>query len=206
MCAVTVVPILLVARRSPNAQGAIIPTMGWMTFLLVGALRFDFRGDLDQVAWLKSLPLRPLPLTAGQLAVPAAGLFLFHLVACAAVAAALPALRVPVAVFLVIALPLDLLLAAVENLAFLLFPHRPVMPAELGTLGRQVLLILLKLVATGLSCGIAGGFAAVTFALSHSLPAAVAVGFVALAVQALALVPLVALAYQRFDASADTPP
>jgi hypothetical protein len=29
---------------------------------------------------------------------------------------------------------------------------------------------------------------------------------VALAVQALALVPLVALAYQRFDASADTPP
>ena len=206
LCGVTVVPVLLLARRSPNVQGAIVPAVGWLTILLVGALRYDFRGDLDQMAWLKSLPLRPLPLAAGQLAVPALALVVCHVACGAAVAWALPPLRVPVAVALVLAPPLDLLLAGIENLAFLLLPHRQTAPTELGALGRQMLMILLKLLATAVPVGIAGAFAAVVFGVSRSLPAAVAAAFVVLAAQALALVPLVALAYSRFDPSADTPP
>lgn len=206
VCIAGTVPILLIARRSPNAQGAIIPAVGWLTILLVGALRFDFRGDIDQMPWLKSLPLRPLPLTAGQLVVPTAGLVLFHLAACAGVFIALPPLRQPVFLAAALALPLDLLLVAIENLTFLLFPHRPGPPAELGQLGRQMVLIVLKLLITAVACGIAGGCAAVIFAVSGSLTAAVAVAVVVLGVEAMALVPLIGLAYSRYDPISDTPP
>ena len=206
VCVAGTVPILFIARRSPNAQGAIIPAVGWLTVLLVGALRFDFRGDIDQMPWLKSLPLRPLPLAAGQLLTPTAGLVLFHLAACAGVFAALPPLRRPVIVAAALALPLDLLLVAIENLTFLLFPHRPGPPAELGQLGRQMVLLVLKLLVTTAACGVAGGCAAVTFAVCGSLAAAAAVGAVVLGAEALALVPLIGLAYSRYDPSSDTPP
>jgi hypothetical protein len=206
ICGVTVGPVLVAGRRMPHLQASLLPAIGWVTVLLVGSLRFDFRGDLDQLAWLKSLPLRALPLAAGQLAVPTAALLVFHLLVGAAVAAAIPSLRQPVVAAMFLALPLDLLLVAVENLTFLLFPHRQAAPTELGMLGRQMLLLLLRLIVVAVAGGIAGGCAAVAFAASGSATAAVAVAFVVLMVQGLALVPLVAVAYHRFDPSSDTPP
>ena len=68
------------------------------------------------------------------------------------------------------------------------------------------MLYIAKLLVIVLACGVAAGFAVAGFALSHSAWLALGVAFAALAVQALALVPLVALAYHKFDPSADTPP
>ncbi len=41
-----------------------------LTLLLTRMVAFDFRGDLDSMDWLKSLPLRPISITLGQLATP----------------------------------------------------------------------------------------------------------------------------------------
>ena len=199
-------PVVFIGRTVSAVQGALVPALAWITVLLVGSLRFDFRGDLDQMAWLKALPLRPLPLAAGQLAVPAAALLLFHVAAFGAVAATIEPLRRPVLIALVLAPPADLLLVAIENGVFLLFPHRPAPPAELGALGRQILLLMLKLVTTLLAFGVAGGIAGAAFFFTRSLTIAVASAFVVLTVLALALVPCVALAYRRFDPASDTPP
>jgi hypothetical protein len=206
VCAVTFVAILYLGRRLPKVQGVVIPALIYLTILLVAALRFDFRGDLDHIPWLKSMPLRPLPLAAGQLAVPTAVLALFHLLAIAAVAAAIAPWRRGALVALALVVPLDLLLMAIENLVFLLFPHRQGPPTELAVLGRHMLMFFLKFLAIGVACALALGCALIAYAATRSLPIATVVGFLALTAQSLALIPAVARAYTRFDPAADTPP
>ena len=194
-------------HRGANVQRAIFPGVGWFTLLLVVNLKFDFRGDLDQLPWLKSLPLRPWAVVVGQMAAPVLLLVACHLVIFLAAAAMLPALRATLLAAALLALPFDVVLLAVENLLFLLAPSRgPAVPGELGTMGRQVVLIVVKLLAVAVACGVAAGLAAVTMALTRSPAAALAVAFVVLTVEGMALLPLVALAYDRFDPSVDTPP
>ena len=206
MTLATVVPIVLLARRLPNVRGALVPTVGWLTVLMAGTLRFDFRGDVDQLPWLKSLPLRPLPLALGQLAAPAMALALFHVVVFASIAVAIEPLRRPMLAAIVLAGPFDLLLVALENLAFLLFPYRQVMPTELSGLGRQMVLFLLKMLTTTIAASVAAAAGGLVYFVTHSPAAAVAAAAVVLGVEALLLVPLVALAYTRFDAGSDVPP
>ena len=174
---------------------------------MVANLKFDFRGDLDQLPWLKSLPLRPSAVALGQLAAPVMILAACHVATLAAAAVAMPNLRVPLLAAALLAPPFDLLLLGVENLMFLLFPSRgPATPGELGAIGRQVVLFLLKVLTLAVACGVAGGLGAVVRALSHSPVAALSTTFCVLAIEGLSVVPLVALAYHRFDPSADTPP
>ena len=49
----------------------VVGSLAFYSFLLLPtALKFDFRRDVDQIAILKSLPLRPAAVVTGQLAVP----------------------------------------------------------------------------------------------------------------------------------------
>jgi hypothetical protein len=197
----------VVGRRGADMRGAVFSTMGWFTLLLLANLKFDFRGELDQMPWLKSLPLRPLSVAAGEMATPVLLLCAAHLVIFGAAAVALPPMRGTLLVAAVLAPPLDLLLVGVENLLFLLFPSRgAAISGELGAMGRQVVLIVTKLLVVVFACGVATGLAVAAMALSHSALLAIGVAFAALAVQGISLVPLVALAYRRFDPSTDTPP
>jgi membrane protein YdbS with pleckstrin-like domain len=106
------------------------------------------------------------------------------------------------------AIPFDLLLIGVENLAFLLFPSRPAAatPGDLSAMGRNALLFVVKGLVLIIPCGIAASLAAVAyFAMGRSVSAAGAVVVAALAVQSLAVVPLVGWAFRRFDPSVDVP-
>jgi hypothetical protein len=207
VCAGMCVMFFVTARRGGDVRPAIVSTVAWFTILVTGALKFDFRADLDQVPWLKSLPLRPAALAVGQLATPVLLLFACHGLLFAATAAALPAIRRPLLAAVVLVLPFDVILVAVENLLFLLFPTRgPATPGELGAMGRQVVLFLVKMLLVALACGVAAALAVAALKLTHSALAGVAVAFVALTVEALAFVPLIAAAYDRFDPSTDTPP
>jgi hypothetical protein len=181
--------------------------MAWFTVLMVASLKFDFRGDLDQMPWLKSLPVRPSAIAAGEMATPVVLLFACHLAIFGAAAAALPPMRGPLLAAAVLALPFDVLLVGVENLLFLLFPTRgSATPGELGAMGRQVVLFVVKVLAVALACGVAAGLALAAMWATRSAPLALAVASGVLALEAAALVPLVALAFGRFDPSRDTPP
>lgn len=204
--AAMMIPLLLIGRRVSTIQPVLLPAVIWLTVMLLGLLRFDFRGDLDQLPWLRSLPLRPLPLAAGQLAVPTAVLALFHVVATASVAAAIEPLRNVALAALVLALPIDLLLVGLENLTFLLFPHRQAAPTELGAMGRQMVLFFMKLLAMMFTLGVAAAVGGLAFFLTRSFPAAVGAAAVILTFAALGSVPLVAAAYRRFDPGSDVPP
>ena len=193
-------------RRGVDLRPIAAPAPVWLTLLLAGALRFDFRGDLDQMAWLKSLPLRPAAVAAGQLVTPVAMLTLVHLTLFASGAVLFPQSASRLAAAAVLALPFNLVLMGVENTAFLLYPARPAAPGELGFIGRQVVMFMVKLVVVATACGVAAACGAIVMGLTRSAPAALAVAFAVLAAEGAGVVAVTGLAFRRFDPSVDTPP
>ena len=92
--------------------------------LLPPALKFDFRRDYERLGALKMLPLRPFAVVAGQLAAPIAVISLFQIALLSLTAFARP---IPPAMYvtaLAVLLPLNVLIFGLENLIFLLSPHR----------------------------------------------------------------------------------
>jgi hypothetical protein len=100
-------------------------TLAFYTFLLLPtALRFDFRRDLDRLATFKGLPITPGAAAIGQILAPVllATLFQSGVLAIAVVARSLPAYYL-IATLLVM-IPLNLLVFGLDNLIYLLYPHR----------------------------------------------------------------------------------
>lgn len=195
------------SRKGTNVRNAIFPAVIWFTILLVSNLKFDFRADLDQMPWLKSLPLRPSAVAAGQMATPVLLLTASHVLIFGSAAVVIPSMRTPFLAAAALALPFNVVLLGVENWLFLLFPSRgPAVPGEIGALGRQVVLMIVKLLVVTIACGLAGGVGGAAWAITRSGVVALAAAFTALAVEAVVVVPLVARAYARFDPGTDTPP
>ncbi len=92
--------------------------------LLPAALKLDFRRDFDHLALLKSLPLRPLAVVLGQLLAPVGLTWAFQIVllTLAAAVCGVPWAWAFAAVLFL--LPVNLFFAALDNLIFLLYPHR----------------------------------------------------------------------------------
>jgi len=165
------------------------------------SLALDFRRDLDRMALLKSLPIAPVSMAIGQLAVATAFLVCVQALAIGAIAVftggfSLGAL-VAIAFLLV---PASWVNVCLDNLIFLWMPHRTVIedPGDVGFAGRLMAMMLLKLLALAAVAGLGLG---VGFA-SH-----LALGSVGLAAAAVTLVLLascvpftlaVARAFRRF--------
>jgi hypothetical protein len=180
----------------------------WLTVFLTMMLKFDFRAELDQMAWLKALPLRPTATAAGQLATPVFVLTVAQTLLLGSAAVLAPASqRVFLLVALPFLLPFNVLTIAVENLLFLLFPSRTfgAAPGDLGAMGRQIVFFLFKLIVLAVATGLAVGLGFAVGWLSGFVVAGVVTGFLVLCAVAVSLVPCVGWAYQRFDPSTDTP-
>jgi hypothetical protein len=180
----------------------------WLTILFTPLMPFDFRGDVDRIALLKTLPLPAWKLAVGQLLTPVLVMSTLHTLTFVGVATAFPATRKWLPVCLAYTLPFNFLLFALENLLFLLFPFRLMQssPGDFQALGRNVLFLFAKgmvLVMVGMLAGIVG---LIAYLISGSVIVGVLVPWPAVALIAAALIPLVALAFKRFDVSRDTPP
>jgi hypothetical protein len=175
--------------------------------LLPEAIKFDFRLDSDHLCQLKLLPMTPTRIVFGQLATPVLLACLFQtaiFVAAGVYRSVDPQLIVAAVVF---SLPLTVLFVALDNLVFLLYPHRPTQEgfaAFVRTIlkftGKSVLMALFAaaiMVWAPLSAAIT---ALTPFATSTSLVFAVGIllGVTALAGTAVAGV---VSAFGRFDVS-----
>ena len=117
-------PMVVVA----DPLGAFLATaaaLAFYTFLLLPtALRFDFRRDLDRMAMFKSLPISAHAMTLGQLTTPVIISSLFQ----ATVLAIAALIHGQTALFylgtLLVLLPVNVLVFALENLIFILYPYR----------------------------------------------------------------------------------
>src|SRR5205807_7426738 len=73
----------------------------------------------------------------------------------------------------VLALPVNFLLAGIDNLLFLLFPTRLVKTNDLSQTGRNMMLMFAKMTAIGMGVGVPVGLgAAAYFLFGHSWAAA----------------------------------
>ncbi len=207
--AVVAVPMFPVLGESPNALiGPLTGNLIFLTILLTRMLPFDFRGDLDYLDWLKSLPLGSAAVATGQLVTPVVMMSALHLTILGGVAWIARDAR-PVLLSVALFVPLfNVLLFGLENLFFLLFPTRSVAaaPGDFQFFGRFMVEMFLKVIILAMCCGLAAALGSlVYFLFGHSWIAALAVAWLVLAAIAGAIVPCIAWAFRRFDVSLDTP-
>jgi Putative ABC exporter len=196
-------------ERGSDLTGVVVGGLAWLTFMFSNVLRFDFRGDVDHVDGLKALPVPAVAISAGQLVAPVAVMAVCQVCLLAVMTLALaPPFRLILAALAFI-VPFDILLVAVENLIFLVFPTRmnPVTPGDLEGWGRQMLVFLMKMAALTVLCGIAVGLGLAVSMRGIGPPPGVfaATTLAVMLVEALAFLPLLALAFRHFDPSVNTP-
>jgi len=210
---------------SDNQGGAPLLTMAagmtlWLTIMLTSLVPFDFRGDIDRMAVLKSLPISAWRLSLGQLLTPTllvSCLQWFVLLAIltaglAGVGAADLGERRFVAMLVLtgtlFVFPFNFLLFGLENLLFLLFPARVMasQPGDFQAVGRNVLFVFAKLISLVVVVGIAAATGVVIYWVSRNPWVSLAGAWMVLTISAALTVPLVALAFTWFDVGRDTPP
>jgi hypothetical protein len=187
----------------------------WMTIFITMLVPFDFRGDIDHMAYLKTLPVAPWRLALGQILTPAILLTVLHVVILVGfllyprLAGHGPAETdrwlVVCAAF---SFPFNFLLFALENMLFLFFPVRVMAssPGDFQAMGRNMLMVMAKtiiLVVVGVAAFIAGYI--VYFITAESWVPGVAVAWMVVVVAGLAMLPLVSFAFQQFDVTRDVP-
>ncbi|HET7462599.1 MAG TPA: putative ABC exporter domain-containing protein [Longimicrobium sp.] len=195
------------ADGDPTTLQATVLSSGLILPVFFGnPLPFDFRRDLDRVAFLRSLPLSPWSVAAGQVfpsALTFAAFEMLVLLAVAALTRVVPAEWLGIAALLVF--PIAWGAAAVENLMFLLMPYRVGNDGRAGAqfMGKALLLMVVKLVTLAV-LGAAGGAAwfGVWLLAESPWPAFVAAAL-AMAVLCLPLTWLVGRAFVRFDFTHD---
>jgi hypothetical protein len=188
-----------------------IPTMGlgfigYITFLFTMQLPWAFRGDIDHMDSLKTLPVAPLALAAGELAGGVLVLAAIQFVVLAALLAASGNLTVilTAATFLV---PFDVLMLGASNILFLIYPVRMVQSnADFQLMGRVMLLMLLQFLILIPSLGIPAAFGGIVYWLSgFSWPAFAATSWLVLMAELPLLLFVLAWVFQRFDPSTEMP-
>lgn len=203
-------PALFIAREEPavliGMATGILPMLSF--FLLPQLLQFDFRGDLERIDVLKTLPFSPTAIVAGELIAPVVFATLFELPLAVGIALFQEQWLLIVVAAVALIPAVNLFVFAFENLVFLWFPCRL---ANLGAgdfqaFGRQMLVMFLKFLMVMVGGSLAVGAAALAWWLtSGSWLAGAAAGWCVIVALGLGLVPLVAIAFQNFDPSLDTP-
>lgn len=209
MFAVSGAMMAVIDHKSPGSIAAPlmgIGIIGYMTFI-VGMCFFPH--DLDHIDWLKSLPLRSTAIACGELSGVVSLLTMLEVLYFCLAAVWLSESAIILIGAAVFVLPFNLVLFAVENLVFLLYPARmiPNTPGDFQHVGRHMVFMLLKMITLVICFGSAAGIGAIVFTLTgQSGIAFAAANWVALLLETVVLVQLVAWAFRRFDPSIDTPP
>lgn len=206
--AVGATPVLAGGAHNKEIVHVVLGLGVWLTFLCSTMLNFDFRGDVDHIETLKALPLRSGAIAAGQLIVPVMLMTAFHWLLLGAAIAFVPGKRPALCAAAVAVLPFNAILFSAENFIFLLFPSRPaaVSPGDFQVLGRKFIFLLVKFILVAAASLIALVAAVIAWIITgKSLAISTGVGTAFLAGEAIALLPMIAWAFRRFDPSIHTP-
>jgi len=177
--------------------------IAYVTLILSSNVPLGFKGDLDCMDHLKSLPIHPLPLAAGQLVVVTATVTFAQWLIAGAAAAAYPREFVPLAVVACFAVQFNLILFGLENALFLVYPYRLHGRASDGLLnmGKVMLFMLAKMLWIAISAGLAAIPAGVAYLVVGNSIVVWAIAWCALLLPSAATVGLVAWAFARYDVS-----
>ena len=208
--AMAAIMALSIRRAAPNSHYAlpliIVAALAYQSLLAALQLPTGFRGDLDRMDWLKSLPLRPAAIVCGQVTGAAVLLSLLQAPILLGAWAWLGKGHEVFIAGLVLLLPLNWLLFGIENLVFLVFPYRqtPTTAGDFQFLGKFLLLSLLKLMLSCFALAIAAT-GAILYLIWPGLWLPLAGSLLLLLAINAAILLAATWAYERFDVSLHTP-
>ena len=201
----------IAVARIPEERAAIgflVGSIVYLNLFLAQMLKFDFRGDLDYLEVLRSLPIRPVAVAAAQLVVPSLVLAVLEIL-------------LLVTIFITgffnwkillaagaFGVQLTLLTVSVDNLLFMLFPYRPVtaVAGDMGLIGRQAIVFACRALLLVLVIAAAVGFGAGVLYLTDNSWQAACIAAIFPPIAAIGLVVwLIGAAFERYDPSAHTP-
>jgi hypothetical protein len=203
--------VLLGERGGLNETARAAPALSALIGVALFApamVGYDFRPDAGRMEDLKTLPIAPNRLVLGQLLTPVLVLCVGEWIAMALVVALTQASITVVAATAALAIPCNLMLIAIENLYFLWFPTRlaGVNSFDFQALGRQLLLMMAKMASIAVAAGLAAAIgAAVFYVAGGNWGATIIAAWFVMGACALALVPLVAVAFVQFDVAGSPP-
>ena len=202
------IPMLLMRRGTGGAFAAafIGPIVMMTVFMLPQFIRFDFRGDIERIDALKALPMTATAMVLGQISVPVLFATLIQICIVAAAAWLQGSFSFYFAVAACFTLPLNMLVFGLENLMFLWYPYRQTPGSvDITAMGSQMLLVFLRIVVLLISGGFAALVGGAVYAITSSVTAFAIVSWLSLTSFGIALIPVLASAYTRFDPSMDSP-
>jgi hypothetical protein len=209
---ITIGVMAFFSQRNPAGPDLVtfmgIGFLAYLTFIFSMQLPWAFRGDIVHMDCLKSLPIAPLAVALGELT---GGVMLLTMIQLVLLIGLLGAGGNPVLILTVVTLlvPFDLLLLAMSNTLFLIYPVRHVQgtSADFQLVGRMMLFMLLQFLLLIPALGIPFGFAGLAYVLSgFSVPIFAVTGWVLLAAEVPLWLFLLASMFVRFDPGTETPP
>lgn len=212
-------PVLICWALSfqPELKPIAVPTVGLVllgiAFFAPGMVGFDFQTDFERLEELKTLPIAAKRLALGEVLTPVLILTAYEWAVLAAIYPFARGLSPGSGVRLLIAVaaltpPTNLLLVGVENLFFLAFPTRVDRAKSFDVLakGRHMLLFVAKTAGVGVTAGLAAcAGAAAHYLAGPSWTLTVGAIWLVVAACGLAVLPLLAQAFERFDVSETVP-
>ena len=211
-CMLLVMALFMPGGNERSVSAVVIPSMGlgflsYLTFLFGMQLPWAFRGDIDHMDSLKTLPVAPLALATGELAGGVLVLAVIQSVVLAALLAASSNLAVIVtaAAFLI---PIDVMMLGVSNILFLIYPVRLAQSsaADFQLMGRMMLVMLLQFLILIPSLGIPAAFGGIVYWLSGFYwPAFAATSWLVLVAELPLVLTVLAWVFERYDPSTETP-
>lgn len=200
--------IYVLGDTPDEAIYAILPMVAiFMSFFLPPMVRFDFRSDLAKMDYLKTLPVHSSMIALGQILVPA---LLISALQCPLICAtailsgelwllAIAFFLIPVVNFIII---------AIDNAVFLVYPTAQIAasPGDFRFMARMYLTMIIKLVVLG-ACLAPACLAAflVHWLTGGNMPLTFLAAWLVVTPVAIGAVPVVAITFNRFDPSTDTP-
>lgn len=204
--AMLMLPFVFAVKDAMLAFGIVFGGSLFYSFVLLPeALKFDFRLDMDHLVQLKMLPLSAARVVVGQLMTPVLLAFAFQASVLVSVSLYRGIDSTVLMTALCYCLPLNVLFVALDNLVFLLYPHRPTEEGFEAFL-RTILKFTGKTVLITLALGTLLLWAPVAASLAGAIGVATSLVFVwgtiaGIVVMAMASVACVADAFRRFDVS-----
>ncbi len=196
-----------------ESKGSWIAWMGvgmtaYLSFLFSMQSPWGFRGDVDHIDFLKTLPIHPMILTIGELAGGTLLLTAIHLIMFAAFAAAAPAGAVNLLIAGSFVLPIDALLLSLSNLIFLIYPVRPPTggTVDFQAMSKWMLFAFIQMFFLLIFYAIPAGLGGIAYLVTNGWVAtAFLTAWLVLIVELVPIVMLVGWAFRRFDVSTETP-
>lgn len=185
---------------------AILGGLVYQSLIIAIQLPAAFRGDLDRMDWLKSLPIHPVAIVCGEIG---GVVLILSLLQALTLIGAWGLNRSALEIYaagLVFIVPVNLLVFGVDNLIFLVFPMRttPSTAGDFQFLGKYLLLTMLKMVTVCVCLAVVAS-SAILYLLIPNLWVVLCFSMILLASIDVLVLYLATLAFHRFDVSTDTP-